>query len=808
MMLALCLVLAQAQEPQPSATEGPSGSQLQTRSIDSAEEGDAMVYRIAELTFESPEIMVRADRVTIWFDAAAYRQRLGLEEVPGTQTPDPPAPPLAPSADTPTLFAGLWSRRVLSALGLPEDDALIREIRLEGHVEIIGGDLQLRCDRLQDFPAEGRSRASLVVLDLPPGSGGPNGWPLRLSAETVEEHPDGTLLADQAIITTCLDRPPHYGVFFDSLTAEPQGDGDFVWHPSGGWLQLGGYPFLPVPTPDFSPGSNFLGFRGVVFSSSRRLGNAISPKFGGRTESVDKQSSIDWTLQPSFSSDRGWPLELSVVTETPNYHGTLDLFYLHDEGVDRHSLRRTLGRDSDTRSRLRWDNRWFLDSRWWLDLNLALTSDALVDPEFFQQDWLQNDDAQSDLFLRRRGDNSFFSAHAIYRLDEVGFTPIEGFGAAPAPAQQSLDLLPVLAYDAFSTSLLDLPTGILGDATGESPLNFSWGAEVGQFRLRDRDLVAAGSGAFTSTPSIARTRGRFWSEVAVPLDQGGVFLRPGVRIEGAVWEDDTPLAEQDEHLYTEGFLETGVVLEKRFDDGWRHLVLPQLRFRSRTANRSAAGPLLDFDGNDLLNEGEVLEFSLRQFFYAPQEDSPWLDVNLLLPWYTDASELLESPITPVPRGRQDAGIGPAELRVTWTPGSYTEALNGIRWDARLRHDFERAETEEIFTRVMVRPSSSLYYGADYYEANRTSNDVAIGSLFGGVRFSEEWAMGFRQSENFDGAAGLRSAWAAQHYSHDFLFEFGYQRSQATGESGIYFNVSPRFFADSYGSRDLARLRFQ
>ncbi|MHC4381213.1 MAG: hypothetical protein ACYSU1_09035, partial [Planctomycetota bacterium] len=264
MMLAFCLVLAFAQDPQPPSTEGLSGSQLQTRSIDSAEEGDAMVYRIAELAFESPEVFVRADRVTIWFDAAAYRQRLGLDEKNGSaQEPDPKAAGVVGPEPPATLFAGLWSRRVLAALGLPEDDDLIREIRLEGHVEIFGGDLQLRCDRLQDFPAEGRSRASMVVLDLPPGSGGPNGWPLRLSADTLEEHPDGTLSADQAIITTCLDRPPHYGVFFDSLTAEPQEDGAFVWHPSGGWLELGGVPFLPVPTPDFSPGSNFLGFRGI-----------------------------------------------------------------------------------------------------------------------------------------------------------------------------------------------------------------------------------------------------------------------------------------------------------------------------------------------------------------------------------------------------------------------------------------------------------------------------------------------------------------------------------------------------------------
>lgn len=811
MLTALCLALAFAQEPAPSDPQ--EGTQVQTRSIESAEEGDAMVYRITELHLTSPGLEVRADRVTIWFDGAAYRQLLGIESAEtdienGTAPLLDEAEVVLQEGPPSPVFRGLWSRRVLTALGLPEDDQLIREIRLDGHVEIFGQEMELRCERLQDWPAEGRSLGTDVVLDLPPGMGGPNGWPLRVTATEVSENPDGSLTALNAAISTCLDRPPHYNVFFEELIAEPDEDGEFIWHPSGGWLELGGLPLIPVPTPDFSAGSNFLGFRGIVFRSSRRLGNAITPRFGGRQSWDEGKSMLDWVFEPTYSTDRGWPLELRFTASTPNYQGQLDLFHLNDEGPDRHSLRRSLARGDDSRDRLRWYNRWLLDEQWWLDANIALTSDALVDPEFFQKDWVDNDNAESELYLRRRGLDTFFDAAAVYRLDDVGFTPIEGFGKPPGPAPQSLDVLPALSFDAFSSTFADLPTGDLGNADGSSPLNFSWGAEVGQFRLRDRNLIASRGRTFTGLPSISRTRGRFWTEAAVPVDVGGFFLRPGVRLTGSLWEDSTALAEQDEQLHTETFLETGVVMEKRFVDGWRHRVLPQLRLRSRIANREASGPLIDFDGHDLLSDGEVLEFSLRQFFYAPNSTSPWLDVNLLMPWYSDGTDLLDSPIAPFPRGPREAGVGPAELRVTWTPGSYTESLEGIRWDARVRHDFDRAETEEIFTRILVRPDSSLYYGADYYEVNRTSNDVAIGSLFGGVRFSEEWAVGFRQSENFDGEAGLRSAWAAQHYGHDFLFEFGYQRSQATGESGIYFNISPRFFSDNYGSRDLAKLRFQ
>ena len=821
MLITLLLAFAaQAEQPTPQTQEQSKGTQLETLDISSAEEGDAMVYRISEMRLVTPEMEVRADRVTLWLDLEAYRQHLGLaggsSTDPGPETEANGIAPLAPgpnSAINPndlptTLYSGLWSRKILVALGLPEDDSLIREIRLEGHVEIRTPEVHMFCDRLQDWPAEGRSLASVVEMNLPPGKGGPNGWPVRMTADTVVENPDGLIVAHETTLSTCLDRPPHYSVRFADLVAEPQDDGAFVWHPSGGWLQLGGISLIPVPTPDFSKESNFLGFRGVVFGSSRRLGNAIAPRFGGRTESNDGRSSLDWTFEPTYSSDRGFPLELRLEGKAPNYHTTLDLFYLKDEGVDHHGLIRSLSRNSDSRTRVRWANRWLLDDRWWLDLDLALTSDPLVDPEFFQREWTDEDDAESDLFLRRRGEDSFFSLHTIYRLDDVGFTPIEGLGNPPGAATQSLDTLPLISFDDFSSSVIDLPTSGLGGGDDGSPLNLSWGAEVGRLQLRDRDLVASRGRTFASLPTVERTRGRFWGEAAVPFHQSGFFFRPGLRIEGALWEDDTAGADQEEHLFTEAFLETGMVMEKRMDDGWRHLVLPQLRFRSRTANRTAEGPLIDFDGHDLLEDGEVLEFSLRQFFYAPKGKGPWLDVNLLMPWYTDASDLLETSIAPFPRGPQNAGFGPAELRLTWTPGVYNKTLKGVRWDARLRHDFERESTEEIFTRITVGPDRSLYYGADYYEVNQTGLDFALASVFGGVRFSEEWAFGFRQSENFEGNAGLRSAYAAQYYGHDFLFEFGYQLVQSTGEEGVYFNISPRFFADSYGSRDLARLKFQ
>lgn len=807
-MLSVFLALfACAQEPAPE--QEPQGVQLQTANISSAIEGENMVYRIEALSMTGPTMQLSADRAVILFDADLYREQFGGLLDDDDKAPSEPAPIIENQDVQQGLLQGLWSRRVLRALGLPEDSRLVKEIRLEGHVILHTAEgMHLRCDLLQNWPAEGRSKASLAVVDWPPGEGGPNGWPLRMTAESLHEEPDGSLLAVDAGITTCLDTPPHYRVHFSELRAARKADGSLEWRPQGGWLQLWNIPLLPVPTPDFETGDSFLGFRGITYESSRRLGSTISPRFGGRHEIADGRGSIDWTFTPGWSVKRGFPLELRAGMNRPGFLSTLEVFFLNDQSEDRHALSRSLARDSDSRSRLRWWGRWILDPEWTLDAEVALTSDSLVDPEFFQREWIRERDPASLLRVSRRRSADYFSADATVRLDDVGFTPIEGLGAAPGPPPQTLDTLPRARYDAFSQTLLDVPTGFLGGKDGQSSLNYSWGAELGRFRLRDRDLLSATATPFLSTIDRTRTRGRLWGEVALPLQAGPAFLRPGVRMDGALWEDDTPGAEQDDQLFTEAFVETGISIEKRYEDGWRHRVLPQVRFRNRVANAEATGALIDFDGNDLLQEGQVMELSLRQFFFAPDKHNSWLDVNLLFPYYPDGASLLESELAPFPRAQVGQGFGPAELRVNWTPGNYGDALKGLRWETRVRHDFRVAETEEIFTRLVVRPDTSFYYGFDYYEVNRTVRNFAIGSVFGGLRFTEEWALGFRQSENFDGNAGLNSAWGAQYYGHDFLFEFGYTRVQSSGESGVYFNISPRFFFDPFGSRDLARLKFQ
>lgn len=775
MLCLLALALPQPQDPV-----------FEAAAIRPREEPGEIVYELDEPRLIAPGLGLSARFAELRLDAERYRRAIeeGLESTP-------PAPATAARETLPSL----WSRRLLAGLGLPEDDTLVRSLMLVGEVRLMTDDMEIRCERLLDQPTAGRLRIEQAWIRFAPATVAPNGWPAVLRAEVLEEEPDGSLSAQEAFLTTCVEDAPHYGVRLGSLRVVRREDGVLFWQPERGWLQLLGVNLIPLPTPDFVPGESFFGLYAARVEHSRRMDTALELAFRGDADWAG--IGVDWNVYPMVSTRRGLPLRATFDLHEGGYRGRWDLFWLDDEAEDVTALRRAVGRDSDQRWRTRMMNVWKLDESWKAFGVLDLTSDPLVDPEFFGGEWVGAEDAESELSLTRTAADSYGYFRLKPRLDEQGATPLGGYPRAPGPAPQTLEELPAMEWTGLARHL------------PETPLTFEYGGSLARLRLRDRDLDPPGATPFLSQPTAVRTRALAWAEAAWPMHGGGAFLRPGVRVAGGAWEDDTAGAEQDAQLTVESFIETGMALERRWEDGWAHRVVPQLRLRAREEAIAPDVVPQVFDGLDYLNEGRVAELSLRQFFLAPGASEPWLDFDLLAPFYADASEILaplEGPepwVTPV-----DDGFGPVEARVRWAPSLRGSALEGVRADARVRRDLASGRTEAFYGNLAVRPNERIQYGLSYYETEGTPNDFAFATLFAGWRFTENWAAGLRQSENFSGDAGVNTGYALQYYGHDFLVEFGYTRRQATGDVGVYFNVTPRFFFDPYGSRRLARLRFQ
>jgi hypothetical protein len=260
----------------------------------------------------------------------------------------------------------------------------------------------------------------------------------------------------------------------------------------------------------------------------------------------------------------------------------------------------------------------------------------------------------------------------------------------------------------------------------------------------------------------------------------------------------------DQQLFVESSLSTNAILIQRYGDGWTHKVIPSISLRSQHALVTADNIPRDFDGNDVLQEGRLVEFSMRQFFYAPNADSPWLDMQLLQPYYLTPSTALGSSLMPFRTTTVDSGLGPSEMRMKWTPSAYGGALKGMSVLMNMRYDFEVDRVDEVLGQINMRPNSNYFYGVNYLETNGTAQDFALGSAYAGLRISEEWASSIRKSRNFSGDAGFFSTWEVTHYGHDFSFEVGYTRVESTGADGFYFSVSPRFVLEKFNHFDYLR----
>ncbi|MBC8329344.1 MAG: hypothetical protein H8E31_11420 [Planctomycetes bacterium] len=794
--LLLLPLLAAPQEP-------ATGQQLEAewQALESMEVGEEVIYLfrgIHSQLFEpaTPGVKervlaneLRARTLELRLDKRGYRALSGDREAIASLAEHPPEPAPAPAGP----LVALWTGRFMQTLGLPEQSvSLLRSVVLTGEVEITTPELRLRCAQLSYQVAEGWTRLDQADLMLP-SSYGPNGWPMRILALEISEFPDGSLEARQATLSTCDADQPHYALEVASLRGELGAEG-YVWDPEDGWLSIAGHRLTPLPTPGFggSEGDGLLSLRGLTLGSNKRDGQSVELDLRG-AQRLDEDTRASWRFLPGFRTRRGLPLEAEFGLTTPGYRGDWDLFFLEDGGPDQHRYSRSVIRDDDTRYRGRLWNRFGLGESWRLDLDLAFTSDPLVDPEYFEQRWREQDDALSEVYLRYDGGSSFFDARAEARLDEVGYVPIEGFGPAGGPAPLFVESLPVLRWQAYPSTLTSFPAGFLGGADGELPVNLSYGAELGRFRLQDRELLTpAGVPAFQPSSTVSRDRLRAWTEVSVPVHLGGVFLRPGARFQGIAYDADLADQESADRSLAEGFVEVGALLLKDWDHGWQHRVLPQARFRKLSVQGDPPGRLAQFDEWDGYRSGEVLEFALRQQWIAPG-GGLWADVELLLPYYTDRDEPLLDPIFPMRRpGEAPSAWGPAELRATWTPGVYGPTLEGVRVETRLRQDLHTAQMVEQFVRLAATPHERVEYGLAFRKV-----DGLVSQVEGTIdwRVSSDWGMRMRQPYNFQPGASKRSELALRRYGHDFVFEVGIQRDQATGESGVFFQLMPRFLVD-------------
>jgi hypothetical protein len=771
------------QEPAPVAepiavpVAKPAASELKYTSVVSERVGNEIHYDFRGVTFVDPTRRMRADRVFIRLAREPYQQTLAGSRILGD-----------------------LSSEILGRPGEPVQDALVLEMRLQGNVMLQDGDGVLRCNWVAHQPPLGIATFHEVELTMR-GDLGPRGWPWRLRAETLQEFADGSLRAKRAQLTACDLEDPAYALAMKQLDGEPDSKGDYIWSPSAPWLEIGDRRIFPMPAFDFRTGEEDGGFglRSIRVSSGRQLGTAIELGFAASTDW--NEGKLDWRLFPSYSTRRGLPLRTTLKYQREGFTGDWDFFVLEDNAGDVHALRNRVARDNSMRWRLRLDNRWALEDNWRLDADFALSSDAIVDPEFFREEWVKNDDALNELYLRRQDEDSHFSVRATLRLDDVGYTPLAAYGAFGSAEPQQLDLLPRIEYTSFQRTLGNIDTGSLGGRDGSSPINLSWGFDVGRFNLRSLDLEApAGRLAYSPLEDETRDRARAWAEIDSQLIWGPVVLRPGLRTEAGAVHNASGSGGDIQSSF-EAFVEASVALERHYEGGWTHRIRPMVRFRDLQMFDRPSDDWYPFEVFDRRRPGQAVELSLRQLWYGPQRNRPWLDVKVLVPYYTNRDEPLESETFPSLRANQDAKPwGPAELRTIWNPGVRRGLLRGIRAMSNLRYRFDGDHLEEWYGSLSLAPQPNWRISLNRRLLNQEEDPSAA---FQSLSFTADWRINetfeLRGGRTFSarGNSTTNTRYGLAYYGHGFAFEFYTARNDQTGESRYGVNLIPCFLVERF-----------
>ena len=742
-------------------------------------ENGEVVYQISSFESRSENRILRADSIEIHFNKDLYL-RLG-------ETPVSPSP-----QEAPTGISGSWDTQIAGSLGLQNRPGLVNSLFMEGGVEVFAGEMKVSCSKLVYDAETGVSDLENSDLLLPLGSG-PRGWPIRLLCNKMSENADGVILATGASLTTCDVIPPHYSLQLKELKGTPDGKGNWSWRPTGAWLNMYGWPFLPLPAPDIRAEGldrdTFIGFQDLKLESGGRLGQSTTVRFGSSGQTEDQSLSYSWNASPSWSSRRGFPLQASAQVEGERFESNWSLFYLNDHAADSHPFAQRVARNSDTRWQVDLQNRFQIGEEWRADLDFVVASDSLVGPEFFHRSWAEGADAQSQFYALRTRNDSVTEFDFDIVADRFGYAPLSGYNST-AVGPTFLEHLPTLRYNAFSRTIGDLP------GTSSVPINLSWGAEASRERFRQFSLPEA-SGALPFDPLTisSRSRLRIWSDLATPFHWGPITFRPGIRLDGASYDEGVGGIGKVSRGLVESYLGASALLLHQYSDGWEHRVVPDLRFRVRGESGDPLAFIPQFDAFDAATKGQAAELSLRQFFLAPKATRPWADIDFMVPWYPNPDQPLIDPLFPHPRsGSTDGSLGPAEFRFSWRPGTQAHsALAPLTADLRLRRNFGEDESEETFSRVGITPNNNLNYGVS---VQRVENLFNYTNVWTNWRLTESLGFQMELPLSSGDSIGRRSQMAFSWFAHDFVFDFGAKRDTSVGETAFFFNLAPRFLLDS------------
>ncbi|MCC6407144.1 MAG: hypothetical protein IT453_08255 [Planctomycetes bacterium] len=707
--------------------------------------------------------------------------------------------------ETPSLFTLLEARSGFADL--------LDEVYLEGNIETFDGDTRVaRADSVYLDYADGHGWIENAEVTSPMNIRGRH---VKLRAQWLRHSADGSFRADQAVITSCDFAKPHYQIKTADLRLGPSTTRANVWDVSirGNAIVFENGWSLPLPRiafpmkPKKKLGEKTLsqkgwdvfsfrnlsidareasigGVRWLRFGSQARFGtfvgteidfepgaflkwidkwlsglNLRGPKVNGVAAPEFDGPDGGTSIRPQYLNKRGLLLGLEGSLHREGvYDADLNIDGIYDTGEDRGLVRV----DDDDRSSLRaWYHaraRYFYDEDTWLDVVYSKQTDAGVQSEFFESEFLRFEERENYVHWRKSLDGSLVSATAETRLDSFRTEVVE---------QPSFDF-----YRGRSE---------VAELAG-TPLLYSSNTQFAQLsRLEGNPQYEKPFADGLGERDTLRFDTRHRVELNKPLGVGGLIATPWIEGRATGWQEGVdPTTNPSRGLVLAG-IDLATTFWRRYAGaGYLHELSPQVTLRSDLATSYTDGLPVSFDEVERPFEGSFVDMRVRSRLVNLRERE-FLDV-----------ELAQSHANATAAGEPEGWL-PIETAAAWLT-QVGDVPFAVSHDGR--YDLESGETVYSRTYFGLRPMERLDLETGYNSARGLGGDRLYDALTIGARYRfdsdravNKWELEGRETIS-QTSGRLSSSITARRFGHDFVFEIELSFVAGEGANNIKFNLVP------------------